>query len=45
MHFNISSNFMLSFLILETYLKYVVLVLGERGVEKKIFAFQEATQF
>lgn len=36
---------MLAFLILETYLKYVALVFGERGVEKKIFAFQEAAQF
>lgn len=36
---------MLAILILGTYLKYVAAVFGEREVEKKIFAFQEAAQF
>lgn len=35
MHFHICSNLMLAILILETYLKYVAAVFGEREVEKK----------
>ena len=35
MHFHMCSNLMLAFLILETYLKYVAAVFGEREVEKK----------